>query len=142
MITDWLSELAAAGAAALVTAASTDAWQTTRNRFVRLLGRGDADRSERVARRLDALRQTAQQPGSDQELAEACRTWRVRLQDLLEEHPDTAEELRSAIVELPLPRPGTTASYRQYGNAKDHGTVIMNQHGDQTIRSWPGTPNG
>ncbi|KUN38837.1 hypothetical protein [Streptomyces longwoodensis] len=141
MISDWLTQLAAAGSAALVSAASTDAWQTTRDRFVRLLSRGDPDRVEAASRRLDALRHTARTQDGDRALAEARRTWQVRLQDLLEEHPEAADELRSTIASLPPPRPATT-SYRQQGTAQDHGKVFMNQHGDQIIRETrPGTPD-
>ncbi|MEU5536109.1 hypothetical protein [Streptomyces sp. NPDC020362] len=142
MINDWMSELGAAGAAALVGAASTDAWQAARDRFVGLLGRGDRGRSEVAAGRLDALRRTAQTPDSERELAAARRAWQVRLEDLLEEHPDAAAELRATIESLPAPR-HTGSSYRQYGRAQDHGTVNMNQHGDQFIReARPHTPNG
>lgn len=140
MISDWLTELAAAGSAALVAAASTDAWQTTRDRFVRLLGRGDPDRVETASRRLDTLRHTAQNPAGNRDLAEARRTWQVRLQDLLEEHPEAADELRSTIASLPLPRPAT--SFHQQGTARDHGQVFMNQNGDQIIRETrPGMPD-
>ncbi|MDV9169810.1 hypothetical protein R6V09_06625 [Streptomyces sp. W16] len=141
MISDWLTELAAAGSAALVAAASTDAWQTTRDRFVRILSRGDPDRVETASRRLDVLRHAAQTPDGDRGLAEARRTWQIRLQDLLEEHPEAADELRSTIASLPPPRPATT-SYRQHGAARDHGRVFMNQHGYQIIRETrPGTPD-
>ncbi|MFK4225273.1 hypothetical protein [Streptomyces sp. NPDC019890] len=132
MTPDWLAALAAAGAAGLVSAATTDALQTTRDHFVRLLGRGDPDRSEAAARRLDALRQIAQTAGSDRDLSEARHAWRIRLQDLLDEHPDTAEDLQAVIAALPPP-PRAAASYQQHGRAEGQGTVIMNQHGDQSV---------
>jgi hypothetical protein len=130
---DWLAALAAAGSAGLVGAATTDAWQITRDRFVQMLGRGDPDRSEAAARRLDSLRRTAQTPGSDRELTEARHAWRIRLQDLLDEHPDAAGDLSAAVAALPSP-PRRAASYQQHGRAEGHGTVVMNQHGDQTVR--------
>ncbi|MFI9174598.1 hypothetical protein [Streptomyces lincolnensis] len=133
MIPDWLTTLAAAGSAALVNAASTDVWQSARDRFVRLLGRDDAGRTETAARRLDALRGIAQEPGNERALAEARRAWRLRLEDLLEEHPDAADELRSAIAELPPPRPTATAANHQVNHAYDHGTVNSVQNGDLTI---------
>lgn len=41
MLTETLELLAATGGTALVSAAATDAWQTTRSGFTRLLGRGN-----------------------------------------------------------------------------------------------------
>ncbi|MEU7665000.1 hypothetical protein [Streptomyces lincolnensis] len=133
MIPDWLTTLAAAGSAALVNAASTDVWQSARDRFARLLGRDDTGRTETAARRLDDLRHIAQEPGNERALAEARRAWRQRLEDLLEEHPDAADELRSAIAELPPPRSASTATNHQVNQAYDHGTVTSVQNGDLTI---------
>ncbi|KAB1980181.1 hypothetical protein [Streptomyces triticiradicis] len=133
MIPDWLTTLAAAGSAALVGAASTDAWQTARDRFARLLGRGDAEHTRTAVRHLDELRSLAQRPGSRQELAEARRTWRLHLQNLLAEHPDAADELRSAIAELPPPGPASAAAPRQENRAYDHGTVNAVVNGNLTI---------
>jgi hypothetical protein len=140
LIPDWLTTLAAAGSAALVSAASTDAWQTARDRFARLLGRGDADHTQTAARRLDELRSIAERPGNQQELSEAHRTWRLHLQDLLAEHPEAADELRSAIAELPPPGPASTAAIRQENRAYDHGTVNAVAKGNLTIhQSGPDT---
>ncbi|MEU8756293.1 hypothetical protein [Streptomyces chartreusis] len=133
MIPEWLTTLAAAGSAALVNAASTDVWQAARERFARLLGRGDPDRTEAATRRLDDLRRVVQEPGNERELAEARRAWRLRLQDLLEENPDAAGELRSAIAELPPPRPVSAAVIRQDNRAYDHGTVNAVGNGDLTV---------
>ncbi|GGM19492.1 hypothetical protein GCM10010129_74730 [Streptomyces fumigatiscleroticus] len=137
---DWLTALAAAGSAALVSAASTDAWQATRDRFVRLLGRDDAECRETAARHLDALRGIAREPGGDSALADARRVWRVHLRDFLAEHPDAAGELRSAIAALPAPDAAPT--YRQDVKAQDHATVYAFQHSSPTIhQTRPGTPH-
>ncbi|MEU6305468.1 hypothetical protein [Streptomyces chartreusis] len=133
MIPEWLTTLAAAGSAALVNAASTDVWQAARERFARLLGRGDADRTEAATRRLDDLHRVVREPGNERELAEARRAWRLRLQDLLEEHPDAAGELRSAIAELPPPLPASAAAIGQDNRAYDHGTVNAVVNGDLTV---------
>ncbi|MGW4869339.1 hypothetical protein [Streptomyces chartreusis] len=133
MIPEWLTTLAAAGSAALVNAASTDVWQAARERFARLLGRGDPDRTEAATRRLDDLHRVVREPGNERELAEARRAWRLRLQDLLEENPDAADELRSAIAELPPPRPVSAAAVRQDNRAYDHGTVNAVAIGDLTV---------
>lgn len=143
MIPDWLTTLAAAGSAALVNAASTDAWEAARERFAPLLGRGDPDRTETAARRLDALRRTAEEPGNERELADARRAWRLRLQDLLEDHPEAADELRSAIAALPPPPPASGTTNRQDNRAYDHGTVNAVLNGDLTIhRTRPNASDG
>ncbi|MFG2938277.1 hypothetical protein [Streptomyces sp. NPDC048282] len=141
---DWLTALPAAGSAALVHAAATDLWPVIRDRFVLLLGRDAPDRATAAARRLDALRRIAAQPGSERELADARRDWRVRLQDLLEENPDTVHELRSVIAAVPPPRPTTTAAaYRQDNHAYDRSTLNAVQNGNLTIhRSAPDAPDG
>ncbi|MFD9903566.1 hypothetical protein [Streptomyces sp. NPDC059063] len=133
MTPEWLATLASAGAAGLVGAATTDAWQTTRAAFVQLLGRGDPDRAAAAARRLDELRTAAHGAASERELAEARHAWRVRLQDLLAEHPDAAGELQAAIAAFAPPRRDST-SYRQYVRAEGQGTAIVNQHGNQSVR--------
>ncbi|MFD6287774.1 hypothetical protein [Streptomyces sp. NPDC060205] len=142
MIPEWLSTLTAAGSAALVNAASTDAWQGARERFARLLGRGDPDRTEAAARRLDELRRVAGLPGNERELADARHAWRLRLQDLLEDHPDAAVDLRSAIAGLPLPRHTSAAVNRQDNHAREHGTVNAVLNGDLTIHGTRPTGSG
>ncbi|MFE7068910.1 hypothetical protein ACFU96_02295 [Streptomyces sp. NPDC057620] len=143
MVPEWLSMLTAAGSAALVDAASTDAWQAARERFARLLGRGDPDRTEAAARRLDELRRVADLPGNERELADARHAWRLRLQDLLEDHPDAVGDLRSAIAELPPPRTASAAMNRQENRAHDHGTVNAVLNGDLTIhRTRPAASDG
>ncbi|MVO85612.1 hypothetical protein GPA10_12820 [Streptomyces sp. p1417] len=134
MTPEWLATLAAAGAAGLVGAAADDAWQSTRDRFVRVLGRGDPEQSRTAGRRLDALRAVARRPGGEAELARARGTWHVRLQDFLEEHPDAAAELQAAIAAFPPPAPAASTTYHQTGTADGHGRVFMNQHGDLSVR--------
>ncbi|MGA4837850.1 hypothetical protein [Streptomyces sp. G45] len=141
MSADWLATLAAAGAGGLVSAATTDAWQTTRDRFVHLLGRGDPERARAAAGRLDALRAAATGTDGDRARAQARLAWRVRLQDLLEEHPEAAAELQAAVAAFAPPERGG-ATYRQYGRAEGHGRVIMNQHGDQSVRVERAEPDG
>ncbi|MEI5101182.1 hypothetical protein RB200_24795 [Streptomyces sp. PmtG] len=134
MTPDWLAALSAAGAAGLVSAATTDAWQATRDRFVRLLGRGDPAQSDAAARRLDALRAAASGADSERALARARRTWHVRLEDLLEEHPDAAAELEAAIAAFPPPPERGGATYRQHVRVDGHGQANVVQDGDLTVR--------
>lgn len=139
---EWLATLASAGAAGLVGAAATDAWAATRDRFVALLGRGDADRSAAAARRLDALRDQARRENGDADLAQARQVWRVRLQDLLEEHPEAAGELQAAVAAFDPPGRTATTTYQQYGRADGNGRVFMNQHGDLSVHEGRAEPDG
>ncbi len=89
---------------AVAAAAVTDVWEAVRGRFARLLGRGDALRTQ-VAERW--LAQTQQQlaavaAGSDLEGARkaAAERWAGRFADLLDEDPGVAAELRALVEEV------------------------------------------
>jgi hypothetical protein len=101
----------------VVTAAVTDAWESAKQRFARLIGRGDRERTERAERRLEQSRAEleAVPPG---DLAQAreriAAAWQTRLLDLLEEHPELAANLRDLVghVQAELkPRPTLAAGH-------------------------------
>lgn len=123
MVADWIMALATTGSSSLVAAAASDVWASTRAGFSQLLSRA-GNRSANDAR-LDA---TAGEIGqcSDAERDEVrrrlLRAWQVRLGDLLEEHPDAADELRGLIsqVEDALPAEG-----RWWAQAVATGPVLL-----------------
>ncbi|MFD7027314.1 hypothetical protein ACFWAR_04675 [Streptomyces sp. NPDC059917] len=108
-----ITELASTGALALVNAVATDAWQTARAGFTRLLGRGEAERERLVATRIDEAATQLEQVGADDQerVREALLlVWRTRFADLLEERPDAigelqalVERLRAALADAPSP---------------------------------------
>ncbi len=101
MLVEALAGLAAAGGNALVSAMVTDGWEVCRNRFARLLGRGDPKAtSDALAKLESSYAVLAGHSGADLERAQAEQVivWRTRLADLLECHPETEDELRTAIA--------------------------------------------
>jgi hypothetical protein len=127
-----VTALAAVAGNALVGAAMTDAWQSFRHRFARLLGRGDASRTQIAERRLDELRRAlAAVPAGGLEHARGAQeaAWSARIADLLEESPGAEAELRILIDEIRplLPAPAVTAS----------GHAVAAGH-DMSIAAWAG----
>jgi hypothetical protein len=140
MLDNALEALAATGGSALVTAMVTDAWESVRAAFARLLGRGDPVRTATAEKRLEQSRQEmGDLSGEELERASAEQeaAWRVRLGDLLEELPDAAHELRALIDQMQLsePRPGgivqnVAGSGRAQQAVQGHG-VQVNTFGNQ-----------
>ncbi|MGW1196569.1 hypothetical protein ACWD4B_12065 [Streptomyces sp. NPDC002536] len=98
-----ITELASTGALALVNAVATDAWQGARAGFLRLLGRGEAERERVVASRLDEVAtqlERASEEHQDQVRETLLVVWRARLADLLEEQPDTVGEMLTLVAQL------------------------------------------
>jgi hypothetical protein len=102
MLVETLAALAVAGGNALVSAMVTDGWEGVRERFARLLGRGDPKATGDAAARLEDSRVVlAGRSGTDLERAQAEQeiAWRTRLADLLESHPESEDELRLVVAE-------------------------------------------
>ncbi|MFJ9842599.1 hypothetical protein ACIRYZ_19365 [Kitasatospora sp. NPDC101155] len=98
-----ITELASTGALALVNAVATDAWQGARAGFMRLLGRGEAERERLVATRIDEVATQLEQAGEDhqdQVRGALLLVWRTRFADLLEERPDAIGEMRALVAQL------------------------------------------
>ncbi|MFD3992843.1 hypothetical protein [Streptomyces sp. NPDC058583] len=98
-----ITELASTGALALVNAVATDAWQGARAGFMRLFGRGEAERERIVATRIDEAAAQLEHAGEDHQdqVREALLlVWRTRLTDLLEERPDAIGEMRALVARL------------------------------------------
>lgn len=120
-----LSALALLAAQTIVTAASTDAWGATKRGISRLLGRGDIASEQAAERRLDQVHKelAALPAGSARAEVEGrlVGDWKVRLADLLDDHPETADEL-SALVEsvrASLPMSAATATDHSLAAGRD-----------------------
>ncbi|MFF2542561.1 hypothetical protein ACFVUY_08350 [Kitasatospora sp. NPDC058063] len=125
MDADLIIPLASSAAQALVDAATTDAWQAIRSGFLRLIGRGDPQRDQVAAHRLDDT--AAQLEQADEEHQEQVReallaTWCTRLADLLEERPDVAEDLRNLVQQAAETFP---VGLPRSGQAVGSGAVFM-----------------
>ncbi|WP_327254405.1 hypothetical protein [Streptomyces sp. NBC_01244] len=89
MLAESLAALAAAGGAAVVQAATTDAWTEVRDRVARWFGRGDGERERIQLERLDrTAAELAAAGGSEQEQNLQAQVWRTRFEDLLESLDD------------------------------------------------------
>lgn len=98
-------ELVSRASEALITAAATPGWDDAKQALTGLLGRYDRD-LDRVRRRLDELHEevrTATPPNQIRKLAALQIAWRTRLVDLLDEHPEAAEDLRGLLVTIATP---------------------------------------
>ena len=142
-----VAALVALAGSAFVTAAVTDAWEDVRQKITRFFGRGSAD--PLIERRLDATRaQLEAAPPADlgKAQAEQAARWAGRLADLLEDHPDAEDELRSLVAEIQRRLPGaadaatrnSVAVGRDVNVTAEHGSLAAGViHGDVT---WPGPP--
>src|SRR5206468_12775818 len=98
-----LATLAGTGAQSLVSAMASDAWAEVKDRFARLLSRGEPRREAAQCDRLDRDREVVLAGGT----GDVEAGWRVRLLDLLEDDPAAASGLRALLAETAdLLRPG------------------------------------
>ncbi|MEU6080176.1 hypothetical protein [Streptomyces sp. NPDC047108] len=147
---DELAALAGAGAAALVTAMTTELWQTTRNGIAGLFPRAGRRRRE-VATRLDSHAALVEGATAPDDVRRALLgSWAVELEDLLRREPACREPLARLVGEvlgevrgaLPDDRRETVHVHLEQANtARDSGTVFAVQGGDQPVhRSGHGGP--
>ena len=115
-----LIELAQFAGQTVAAAAITDVWESVRGRFVRLLGRGDARKSEVADRWLEQTREqlAAAGPGTlEQARRAAAERWAGRFADLLDEDPAIEAELRALVDEVAAELPAGAVS------ATDHAVA-------------------
>jgi hypothetical protein len=102
-------------------AAVTDAWEAARVRFARLLGRGDARKTEVAERWLEQTREQLAAAGPDAGLEEAREAaeqrWAGRFADLLDEDPCLEEELRALTEDVAVQLPAGSVSALGYSVA-------------------------
>jgi hypothetical protein len=137
-----LSALAALAGNTVVAAATTDAWEACRRGFARLLGRGDAKKTELAEQRLaETQEQLTTAGGADLERARAVQEaqWTTRLTDLLEEDPGVEVELRSLVEDIRAQLPDGVVSAADHSvaaggdvniSASDGGVAAGVIHGD------------
>jgi hypothetical protein len=119
-LADEALSLATLAGQTVVTAAVTDAWGTAKRGFARLLGRGDPAQTDLAERRLEQAHvRLAGVPTAElkQVQAEVQATWRTRLLDLLEEHPELVADLRELVKQVQAQLPAGAVS------AADHGVA-------------------
>lgn len=127
--------LAAAGGSGLVGAVATDAWAMAKRGFTRMLGRGDEAREEVVGQQLERTRAelAAAGPRVEQVRLTQQAVWTARLEDLLTDQPEAAEQLRvliSQVAEATGPR--SAGHVVQHAIAHDQAQQVVQGHGQQT----------
>jgi hypothetical protein len=110
---DALMTLAQFAGQTVAGAAITDVWEAVRGRFARLLGRGDARRTQVAEQWLaQTHRQLTAAAGAELEQARraAAERWTGRFADLLDEDPDIEAEFRALVEEVATQLPAGTVS--------------------------------
>jgi hypothetical protein len=112
MAGDVLISLAQFAGQTVAAAAVTDAWEAVRGQFARLLGCGEARRTQVAEQWLAQTREqlTAVPPGPAAERARkaAADRWAGRFADLLDENPDVEAGLRALIGQVASALPPTS----------------------------------
>jgi hypothetical protein len=118
---DVLMTLAQFAGQTVAAAAITDVWEAVRGRIARLLGRGDARKTEVAERWLAQTREqlAAAEPGTglDQAREAAAERWWGRFSDLLDEDPGLETELRVLVEEAAAQLPAGAVSVSGYSVA-------------------------
>jgi len=134
--------LAALAANTVVAAAVTDAFEGLRAKVARVFGRDKPDTG--IERRLDATRQRLSAAEGDHQSARAAliSQWETRFTDLLADHPNAAEELRSLLAEFRATAPGAVGNVTNtVSGTVRNGPVLMGRDfGDITIGSQDNQP--
>ena len=147
---DMLITLAQFAGQTVAAAAITDVWESVRGRFAKLLGRGDARRTEVAEQWLTQTREqlAAAGPGSVEQAREtAAQRWAGRFSDLLDEDPSVQAQLRALVDEVAQRLPAGTVAASGYSvaagrdvhiTASGGGTAAGVIHGNVA----PGNPTG
>jgi hypothetical protein len=128
---DVLLALAQWAGQTVAAAATTDAWEAARGRFARLLGRGDARKTEVAERRLTQTREQLTAAGSNVEQLQeaAAERWAERFSDLLDDDPSLEAELRVLVEEVAAQLPAGAVSATGHSVAAGRDVTITASSG-------------
>jgi hypothetical protein len=113
-------------------AAVTDVWESARRKFARLLGRGDARKTEVAERWLAETReQLTAVEGADLERARAAQAqrWEGRFADLLDEDLGAEADLRAVVEEVWAALPAGVVSAADHAVAAGRDVNISADRG-------------
>jgi hypothetical protein len=137
-----LIALAQSAGQTVASAAVTDLWESARVRFARLLGRGDARKTEVADRWLAQTREqlVSAGPGAvEQARKAAADRWASRFCDVLDEDPSLTDRLRALVGDVAAQLPAGAVSPTGYSiaagrdvniTASGGGTAAGVIHGD------------
>lgn len=142
-----LIALAQWGGQVVAAAAVTDVWHSTRDKFARLFGRGDAKRTEAAERWLtETQEQLTSAVGGELESARAHQQqrWQDRFADLLDQDPDVEAELRALLEEIQVQLPAGAVSAGDHAVAAGRDVNVRADHGSVSAAILHGnvTPQG
>ncbi|MBQ0885270.1 hypothetical protein KBZ94_09995 [Streptomyces sp. RM72] len=145
MLTEGLLELAAMGGGAIVAAAATDAWQSTKGGVAQLFSRGGDREEQRISVQLDRIPhhlEQASEAEQDQIRTALADRWRVKLTELLEENPELEDELRALVEQVRASAPEVQQSFTQNNHSHDQSRQYVVQHGTIVINDDPDARQG
>jgi hypothetical protein len=129
-----LATLAAAGASALIGAMASDAWNSFRDAFARVLGRDEPERVEVLQGSLErSYYLLAPLNGRERERAalQQEEAWRTRIADLLDENPGMAAHLHDILSRTSQLKPDPFGGVVQKLTAFDQSRQAAQGHGQQ-----------
>jgi hypothetical protein len=136
-----IEALAMVGAAAIVSAMATDAWNGARDRVVELLRHHSPDRQAELGTRLETNAAQVERAGDVERARGALAgSWQLELEDVLSRHPDAAEDLVALSERIRASPPAASAQWVQNITAHGHGVVNAVQHGTQHNRFMDAAP--
>jgi hypothetical protein len=127
-----IEALAMVGAAAIVSAMATDAWNGARERIAELLRQHSPARRAELETRLEANAAQVERAG-DVERARGALvgSWQLELEEVLSRNPDAAEDLVALTDRIRASLPTASAQWVQNITAHGNGVVNAVQHGTQ-----------
>lgn len=107
-------------------AALTDVWESVKGRFARLLGRGDARRTQVAEEWLEQMRGQLASAGAEVEplRAAVAERWAGRFADLLYEDPAVEADLRALVEEVAAQLPAGLSSAADHSVAAGRDVTI------------------
>ena len=129
---DVLMALAQFAGQTVAQAAITDVWDTVRARFAKLIGRGNARKTEIAGQWLtQTYDQLAAVAGSELEQAQQAQAerWAGRFADLLDEDPGLEAELRALTEQVAAQLPAAAVSAADHSVAAGRDVKIAADHG-------------
>ncbi|WP_431926248.1 hypothetical protein [Nonomuraea jabiensis] len=133
MLAEALSALAATAATTLVGAMATDGWESAKSGFSRLFSRRGQAELDRIDAQLDTNAGRVARKDEDRVRQALIGVWQLEVEDLLEEHPELAGELRDLVTELQAGLPEKSMTWVQNNIARDHGRLFAAQGGNVII---------
>ncbi|MCL7494850.1 hypothetical protein M8I34_26120 [Streptomyces sp. MCA2] len=121
-------QLAAPAAQVLVSCMVTDAWLAAKERFARLLGRGNEEHASAIDADLEEARSAV--VDGDPNSTVVTEVWRARFRQALLANPEMAGELRDLLAEIETPN-AQSRTVHQSIVARDHAVAFQQGSGTQ-----------